>query len=201
MRMSLLRFGLTAGSLVLPLASASQVSAGHGIIDEVKLGFLAADTGIGGSKVENGLDINGEVLFTAPQWFVSPDDPVWLRDLLAPRPTFGFTANTAGGTSFINLNLNWSWNLANNILDDHDGIYASFEFGGALNNSDLNPDPNDSDHKDMGTRGLFHLAAELGYDFDEHMNVSVYYEHFSNAGLSSTNPGMNNVGLRLGYKF
>ena len=81
----------------MALASVSQVSAGDGIIDEVKLGFLAVDTDIGGSKVENGLDINGEVLFTAPQWFVSPDDPLWLRDLVAPRPTFGFTANTAGG--------------------------------------------------------------------------------------------------------
>jgi hypothetical protein len=74
--MSLLRFGLTAGSLVLVLASASQVSAGDGIIDEVKLGFLAADTGIGGSKVENSLAINGEVLFPAPQWLASPDDPL-----------------------------------------------------------------------------------------------------------------------------
>ena len=97
MRMSLLRFGLTAGSLVLALASASQVRAGNGIIDEVKLGFLAADTGIGGSKDENGLDINGEVLFTAPQLFVSPNDPVWLSISWRRVPPSGSQPIPPGG--------------------------------------------------------------------------------------------------------
>ncbi len=202
MRSPSLGLGSIVAILAVSLASAAPAEAGGigGIFDEVKLGLLDADTGIGGPKVESGLDINGEVLFTAPQWFVSPDDPPWLRGLLAPRPTVGFTYNTNGGeTSFIDINLNWSWHLARQLLDDHDCIYASFEFGGALNNSDL--DPNDPNNKDMGSRGLFHLAVELGYDIDEHLNVSAYYEHFSNANLGTTNPGMNNLGVRLGYRF
>jgi len=169
------------------------------IFDEVKIGFLAADTGIGGPKIETGLDINGELLFSAPQWFVSPDDPWWKRFLFAPRPDVGFTINTAGGTDFVYGALNWSADIAHQILDDHDSIYGSFEFGGGWNNSDLNP--NDTNNKDMGSRAVFRLAVEIGYNIDEHANVSLYYEHFSNAGLGTTNPGMNDLGLRLGYRF
>jgi hypothetical protein len=29
----------------------------------------------------------------------------------------------------------------------------------------------------------------------------VFYEHYSNAGLAPYNPGMNNLGMRLGFKF
>ena len=179
----------------------SEAKAGDGIVDEIKLGFLSADTGVGGTKIEHGLDVNGEVLFRAPQWLVSADDPEWAKILLAPRPDIGFTANTAGGTSFGYIGLNWTAVLARNIFDDHDGVYFSFGAGGAINNSNLNGDDSDANNKDMGSRALFHLYAELGYDVTEHVNVSVFYEHYSNAGLGTTNPGMNNLGMRMGYKF
>ncbi len=187
--------------VVILLAAATEAKAGDGIVDEIKLGFLSADTGIGGTKVEHGLDINGEILFKAPQWLVSADDPEWAKILLAPRPDIGFTANTAGGTSFGYIGLNWTVDLARNIFDDHDGVYFSWGMGGAINNSDLNGDNDGDNNKDMGSRALFHLYAELGYDVTQHVNLSVFYEHYSNAGLGTTNPGMNNLGMRLGYKF
>jgi lipid A 3-O-deacylase len=191
---------LALGLLSEPIVFSRDALAGAGFVDEVKLGILAADTGIGGPKVEDGIAISGELLFKAPQWLVSPGDPGWKRFLLAPRPTIGFTVNTyAGTTSFGYAALNWSADLAQQVLNDHDGIYASFEFGGAVNNSDLNPyEPN---NKDMGSRALFRLAVELGYNVDEHVNLSLYYEHFSNANLGTVNPGMNNLGVRLGYRF
>ena len=52
--------------LVILLGVTTEAKAGSGIVDEIKLGFLSADTGIGGPKIEHGLDINGEILFTAP---------------------------------------------------------------------------------------------------------------------------------------
>jgi lipid A 3-O-deacylase len=183
------------------LASPVEALAGEGIIDEIKLGFLASDTGVGGPKIEHGLDINGEVLFTAPQWFVSPSDPEWKRILLAPRPNIGFTANTAGGTAFGYIGLVWTANFAKDILNDHDGAYLSVGLGGALNNSDLSGDDAADNNKDMGSHFTFHLYTELGYDITEHINLSVFYEHYSNAGLAPYNPGMNNLGMRLGYKF
>jgi lipid A 3-O-deacylase len=175
-------FKLLVGFFALGLASRAEALAGDGIIDEIKLGFLSADTGVGGTKIEHGLDINGEIL-------------------LAPRPDIGFTANTAGGTSFGYIGLNWTADLAKNILDDHDGVYFSFGFGGAISNSDLSGDNSSDNNKDMGSRALFHLYAELGYDVTRNVNVSVFYEHYSNAGLGTVNPGMNNLGMRLGYKF
>jgi lipid A 3-O-deacylase len=196
-----LGFKLLLGFFVLGLASRAEALAGDGIIDEIKLGFLSADTGVGGTKIEHGLDVNGEVLFTAPHWLISDDDPEWKKILLAPRPDIGFTANTAGGTSFGYIGLNWTADLAKNIFDDQDGVYFSFGFGGAINNSDLSGDNESDNNKDMGSRALFHLYAELGYDVTQHVNVSVFYEHYSNAGLGSVNPGMNNLGMRLGYKF
>jgi lipid A 3-O-deacylase len=188
-------------SVVPAFASSTEAHAGDGIVDEIKLGFLSADTGIGGQKIEHGLDINGEILFTAPQWFVSPGDPEWKKILLAPRPDIGFTANTAGGTSFGYIGVVWTANIAEDILNDHDSAYFSFGAGGAVNNSDLNGDNASDNNKDMGTRFTIHLYAELGYSVTQHVNLSVFYEHYSNAGLAPDNPGMNNVGMRLGYKF
>jgi hypothetical protein len=68
---------------VLALSAPTAALAGDGVIDEIKLGFLTADTGIGGEKIEHGLDINGELLFVAPKWFISEQDPQWLKILLA----------------------------------------------------------------------------------------------------------------------
>ena len=48
---------------------------------------------------------------------------------------------------------------------------------------------------------LFHLSGELGYRMDEHFDAAVYFEHISNAGLSNPNPGLNNIGVRFGYRF
>jgi lipid A 3-O-deacylase len=201
MRCKTLGFLLLLGFIATVVSSIPEAHAGDGIVDEIKLGFLSADTGVGGPKIEHGLDINGEVLFTAPQWLVSPDDPEWVKILLAPRPDIGFTANTAGGTSFGYIGLNWTADIAQNLLNDHDGLYFSFGFGGAISNSDLSGDNEGNNNKDMGSRGLFHLYTELGYRVTQHMNVSVFYEHYSNAGLGTTNPGMNNLGMRLGYRF
>ena len=179
----------------------AEADAGNGIVDEIKLGFLSADTGIGGTKIEHGLDINGEILFTAPHWLISPSDPEWLKILLAPRPDAGFTANTAGGTSFGYIGLNWTGDFARHVFNDHDGFYASFAFGGAVNNSNLSLDDSSANNKDIGSRVTFHLYGELGYRVTEHINLSVFYEHYSNAGLGFVNPGMNNLGMRLGYSF
>ena len=57
------------------------------------------------------------------------------------------------------------------------------------------------DRKAFGSRVLFHIPVELGYRFDQHNSLSVYFEHMSNAGLASSNEGMDFLGMRYGYKF
>jgi lipid A 3-O-deacylase len=48
---------------------------------------------------------------------------------------------------------------------------------------------------------LFHLSGDFGYRFDSHIGLSVYFEHYSNGGLASPNPGLNNIGMRVSYRF
>ena len=64
---------------------------------------------------------------------------------------------------------------------------------------DLNP--TSPDHKALGSRVLFHIPLEAGIDLDPHYRVSIYFEHVSNAYLTSPNEGLDNLGLRLGYRF
>jgi len=40
-----------------------------------------------------------------------------------------------------------------------------------------------------------------GFRFDEHWTLLATWEHISNAGTCSRNVGLNNYGLKLGYRF
>ena len=59
----------------------------------------------------------------------------------------------------------------------------------------------DWDRKALGSRVLFHIPAEVGYRFDDHHNLSAYFEHMSNAYTVSPNEGMDRLGIRYGYRF
>jgi lipid A 3-O-deacylase len=170
-----------------------------GFVDEVKLGLLAHDISLfAANPKEDGVDVNAEVLFVKLP-FADAGRPGWLNFLLTPRPTIGGTINTNGGTSFGYLDLAWTVDYADQIFSSNDGLFGSFEFGGAIHDGPLDSD--DPNRESMGSRADFHLAAELGYRFDQHFNAAIYYEHISNAGLASPNPGINNAGVRLGYRF
>jgi hypothetical protein len=56
-------------------------------------------------------------------------------------------------------------------------------------------------NKNVGTRALFHLGVEAGYHITPVYSLEAYFSHLSNADASSHNPGLNNVGLRAGFKF
>lgn len=45
------------------------------------------------------------------------------------------------------------------------------------------------------------LAVEAGYRITPVYSVEAYFSHLSNADASSHNPGLNNVGMRAGFKF
>ena len=48
---------------------------------------------------------------------------------------------------------------------------------------------------------LIHVPIELGFRFDQHNSLSIYFEHMSNAGLADANEGMDLLGARYGYRF
>ncbi len=55
----------------------------------------------------------------------------------------------------------------------------------------------------MGSRFEFGTHIGLGMTFGDRQQFDVSYriQHFSNAGITSTNPGINFNEIRIGYHF
>lgn len=181
--------GLRAACLVA-VSILGTSAARAGVVDEIKAGVLAHDVGFLGDPIEGGADIVGEILFTSPHF---------LDAIGAPRPALGGSVNTAGKTDYLYLDLAWTGTICHPGLAPDDGVYVGGALGGAVHDGHLNNRVDDD--KALGTRGLFHLAVELGYRFDPSHSLELYLDHLSNANTSSHNPGLNNIGLRAGFKF
>lgn len=178
--MTQFKIGLAAVMLAI---AASKTLAGD-LGSEVKFGvsyhdfrFIAAD------PIEDGLDVNTEILFPSPE-FLAP--------VLGPRPHIGAQINTAGKTSQIYAGLTWTFYLT-------DGIWFAASAGGAYHSGEV--DLSGLSRKALGSPALFRLAAEVGVDLTDRLNASIYYDHESNAFLADRNPGLDNAGIRLGYRF
>lgn len=186
-----LSISLAAGLLMVPAAGADA----DGLVSEVHLGLL--DHGVFGA--EHGADINGELLFTSPisDGAVAGVSPA-LRWLLQPRPHVGFDANLGGYTSQVYAGATWTAPLTSQVFSTQDRTYFNFGFGPALNNGHLDPSP---DRSALGSNVLFHLQGEVAYQVTPRWNLSVYFEHSSNAGLARYNESLNGAGLRVGLGF
>ena len=78
-------------------------------------------------------------------------------------------------------------------------FFIEGNLGLSLNNGHIST--NNDKRKSLGSPLLFRVGAALGYILTEKINVSLQYEHMSNAYIANPNEGMDNVGIRLGYKF
>ncbi len=178
MRARVALLGLFFGSL----ASTAMAEPLGGIISEVKIGVLAHDVPIvAADNIEGGVDLNAEILFAR----LSPKS--WNF-----RPHLGVQVNTSDDTSQIYAGFTTTHYLTDNI-------WGAFSGGGTLHNGETTE--LGQDRKAFGTEVLFRLALEVGVDVTDHASVSLYYDHESNAFLSDNNPGIDNVGVRLGWKF
>ena len=181
-------FGLVLLSAIA-MASAPAFGQSNGIVDEVKVGVLDHDVGIFGTNVEKGAQINGEVLFTSPDLF---------KVIGSPRPILGVAGNTAGTTSYAYVDMTLTPMLWQNLLQPDDGIYAGGFLGGAIHDGNLSETTHDK--KALGTRALYHVGAEGGYQITSTYSVEGYFAHLSNAGAARHNGGLNDVGVRAGFK-
>jgi lipid A 3-O-deacylase len=177
---------LTAVVASAPWAPAARA----GVVDEIKAGVLAHDVGFLGDPVEGGADVVGEVLFKSP---------AFLSAIGAPRPTLGVSANTEGKTDYAYADLTWTATIWHPAAESEDGLYLGGFLGGAVHDGRL--EASSAGNKDLGTRALFHLGIEIGYQITPACSVEAYLSHLSNADISSRNPGLNNVGLRTGFSF
>lgn len=154
-----------------------------GLVSELRGGLLAHDYGPFSRNEEDGVDVNLEVLFVSPNF---------LRFLWSPRPHLGATINTAGDTSQLYFGLSWEWTF-------WDSWFAGFSLGGAVHDGKL--ETNQVDRKELGCRILFRESVEGGYRFNGRHSISLFLDHISNAKLCSRNEGLENVGIRYGYRF
>jgi len=170
--------------LSLSFTSGAALAEPAGLISEVKLGVLAHDEPIfGRDNREGGTDINGEILFQS-------------LDLLGPRwqlrPHIGLQVNLSDDTSQAYVGLSAARYLS-------ERVWGTASVGGAIHNGETTD--LDEDRKPFGSRVLFRLAAELGVDVTQNVSVSVYFDHESNASLGTFNPGIDNLGMRVGWRF
>ncbi len=166
--------------LALPPQAGSQ-----GVINEVKLGGLYHDPGDlwSGFRLERPTAVlNAEVLFSPHVRFLGG----------TVRPALGATFNFIGGTSKAYIDARWEVETAS-------GLFFALGVGAAVHDGTVGP--TDPIRKALGSRVLFHFPAELGWRWDGHNSVSVYFEHISNGYTQDFNEGLDAIGMRYGYKF
>jgi len=197
-RLASLGFVVAAAAMVA--VSYPSVSQAQNItVSEFKLGILDHDAHFLMGK-EHGADINPELILSSP---VTEDmianAPAWLHWALQPRPTVGAAVNTAGDTDQFYLGATWSWMLAPNVINPGDGIVLEYFFGPGFNDGYEDRAP--PNRKALGYFVLFREGLDLGYQINPTWIVSAHIDHISNGGLAKANQSINDVGLRLGYRF
>ena len=162
----------------------SSANAGS-LVDELKLGVLGHDVPYLWSNFRaepNSVDVNIEALLSPSISFFGG----------AIRPAVGGTINTVGATSHAYIDARWQ-------LETHSGFYLGLGIGATIHNGQLQLE--DWNRKALGSRVLFHFPAEIGFRFDAHNSLSVYFEHTSNGYTVRPNEGLDRVGIRYGYRF
>lgn len=167
----------------------SDTNDGWGAISEIRGGVLNHDEGpFSRNKEDGNPDINAEILF------VSPDalDVIW-----SPRPHIGADINTGGDTSSVYAGLSWEWFLWRDI-------FAGFSLGGAVHDGETTlsaTDPDKTKRKELGCSLLFRESVEIGWMVTPNHGLSLMLDHISNAKLCDENEGLENMGIRYGYRF
>lgn len=177
---------MVAAGLALCCGPSTPVLAGQ-VIHSVHGGVLAHDVPDlwSGFQIEpDAADINIEVQFT-------PSVP-FLGGVI--RPALGGTVNTRGDTSHAYLDARWQ-------IDGPAGLFFGLGLGAAVHDGEIGGIGTDPNMKWLGSRVLFHIPAEVGLHLDAHSDLSVYFEHTSNAYTQKYNEGMDRLGVRYGYRF
>ncbi len=156
---------------------------GLGWLSEVRVGALAHDFGPFSHNKEKGAAANVELLFKSPELF---------KYIWSPRPHVGLDITTNGTTNDVYFGLSYEWEFWRYM-------FGGFSLGGAYHDGYSTNAP--EGRKELGCKLLFRESLELGVRFAERHSVSAFLDHISNAKICSTNEGLENAGVRYGYKF
>ena len=156
-----------------------------GFISEIKIGALAQDQGPFSSNKEDGVTAHVELRF------VSPDI---LKFIGAPYPHIGADINTSGNTNSVWLGVVWEWEVWKKF-------FVGWSMGGAYHDGETDKNSAPLDRKELGCNPLFRLGINVGWRFDKNHSIDLLMDHISNAKACDTNEGLENVGVRYGYRF
>jgi hypothetical protein len=140
-------------------------------------------TGITASGIEDGVDLQigyrGERFGSSTNQFV-------------PAPYVFVSANSVGDTNFAAAGVSWKFGRQ---------LYFRPGIGIAVHDGPKRVEPG-RDRIDFGSRILFEPEAAVGYQFHEKVSAELSIVHLSHAKLfSSQNPGIDNIGVRVNYRF
>ena len=82
-----------------------------------------------------------------------------------------------------------------------DTLFLRAGVGGVVHNGKVNSPTSFGTRRQFGSRVLFHVPVEIGVRVAERTRVSLYFDHMSNAKFSDFNPGMDSLGIRVGWSF
>lgn len=152
------------------------------LVREIRGGILAHDRAIFAREpVEGGVNGNGEIAFRRFGTALGGDF----------RPVIGATVAPGDRTSFGYADLRWEYS--------GETVFFGFGLGVAVHDGEL--EKGVLGRRGLGSRALFHIPVELGWQFSGQNRVSLYFEHVSNARLAEPNPGMDHLGIRLAHRF
>jgi len=186
---SMRRQRLVAGfAIMLCLACGLGLWAHAASAQELRIGVLQHDTEIGQQRTEPGTDINLE--WVGPVYSLPP--AMQLYPGFGLHPEVGYSGNFGGArTEEIYAAMGFdllpgkSWELRVSL-------------GLAAHNGQLDRD--DKNRLALGQRVLLYASFEAGYWWHDN-GLFVFFQHSSNGPMGGPNDGINNLGVRYGYRF
>jgi hypothetical protein len=108
------------------------------------------------------------------------------------------SVNDSGGVDFAAVGLAWRWRPPRPVSRR---LYLQLGLGGAAQDGYADPFQRYPDRLDLGSRFLFEPEAMVGWSFSPRWGAEFGWVHISNAGIARHNPGMDDLGARLVYRF
>ena len=158
---------------------------------EVKQGVLAHDRGWFGKNREGfGPDYNFELMFNSPDI---------LKKIGSPKPILGLTQTSTGGSSLYYGGITWDANITKNwFVAGTTGI----AYTNGLTKLTKGQVPTGDKKIQFGSKWLHRGAIELGWNFYGNDTISLMFSHVSHGSmLDDKNHGMDEFGIRYGYRF
>ena len=158
---------------------------------EVKQGVLAHDRGWFGKNREGfGPDYNFELMF---------NDSKFLKFLGSPKPILGLTQTSTGGSSLYYGGITWDKNISKNwFVAGTTGI----AYTNGLSKLPHGEEPKGDKKIQFGSKWLHRGAVEIGWNFYGNDTISLMFSHVSHGSmLDNKNQGMDEFGIRYGYRF